>query len=249
MKIITVVDDNYAVPVQALAKSLRHHGHELTVVLVNPVKWEAYQPLFLLKCNVHITYRNYDIEQFAHVPNISYVKVELPRLFPEEERILYLDGDIVCMGDLSELETMDMEGHPTAGVVDSMWPIVGHNFRDEAIDVLVSMIGHDVNEPSFNGGVMLMDVEKWLADDIGEKILAFGTNPPTNKMVLGDQGAIALYHRGKFKQLGFEWNTSYKGRLHTVNDYTKILHWHGQKKPWNTDLEHGDIWHHYNEMK
>ena len=127
--------------------------------------------------------------------------------------------------------------------------LVGHNFRDEAIDDLTAMIGHDVNKPAFNCGVMLMDVKKWLADDIGEKILAFGTNPPTNSMVLGDQGAIALYHRGNFKQLRIEWNTSYKSKSHSVTDETKILHWHGQKKPWTDDLEYGDIWHHYNEMK
>ena len=250
MKIVTVVDDNYAVPVQALAKSLRHHGHELTVMARYPSDFgEKFDPLRRLGCDIHFSFKQYEIEQFAHVPNISYVKAELPGIFPEEERILYLDGDTVCMGDLSELETMDMEGHPTAGVVDTMWHLVGHNFRDEAIDDLTAMIGHDVNKPAFNCGVMLMDVEKWLADDIGEKIVSFGSNPPTNSMVLGDQGAIALYHRGNFKKLNKRWNTSYKARNHYVDEETLILHWHGQKKPWNTELEHGDIWHHYNEMK
>lgn len=250
MKIITVADDDYAVPIQALAKSLRHHGHELTVVAVNPKGWEIWDPLEELGCEVTSFERNWNIKQFAHVPNTTYMKIELPALFPHEERILYLDGDMVCTGDLSELETIDMEGYPTAGVVDSMWPLVAHNFTDESILLLTSMIGYDVNRPAFNAGVLLMDVQEWNTKQIGETVLEFATGPQTkNAGISGDQGALAFYHRGNFKKLDQKWNTSFKGRLHHVDEDTRIIHWHGPDKPWNSDVRHGEIWHRYNDME
>jgi lipopolysaccharide biosynthesis glycosyltransferase len=43
-----------------------------------------------------------------------YCRILLPQLFPNDERVLWLDADTLVMKSLAELETLDFGGHTTA---------------------------------------------------------------------------------------------------------------------------------------
>lgn len=52
------------------------------------------------------------------IPTAAYYRLYLQNLFPDVDRILYMDGDTIVFQDLSELITLDMKGNYFLGFLD-----------------------------------------------------------------------------------------------------------------------------------
>ena len=51
----------------------------------------------------------------------SYCRLFLDQILPEDvDRVLYLDSDVLILGDLQELWNIDLEGKCVAGVIDCL---------------------------------------------------------------------------------------------------------------------------------
>lgn len=89
----------------------------------------------------------------------SYIKLYLDDLLPNNvERVLYLDSDILVVGDLTELWEMDLQGHVGAAVVDCL----GEKYYD--------LLGLDKNAYYCNSGMILEDLKAWREKKIGDKV-------------------------------------------------------------------------------
>ena len=53
-----------------------------------------------------------------HFPPSSFIRIFLPELFPEIKKMLYLDGDTLCVGSLQELADLDLQDRLAAVVLD-----------------------------------------------------------------------------------------------------------------------------------
>ena len=90
------------------------------------------------------------------------------------ERILYLDYDVVCRGDISELYHMDLEGIEAAGVLD----IYGRHFYHY----------HGLfNDDYMNSGVMLFNLAECRQSGMFEKTRELCAR---RWMMLADQAAL-----------------------------------------------------------
>ena len=79
----------------------------------------------------------------VYLSRAIYLKCIIPYVIKDVDRVLYVDCDMLCRRDLTELYTMDLHGKPL-GVVKEYYPI----FHDDPIG------------SEFNTGLMLMDLPK-----------------------------------------------------------------------------------------
>ena len=66
---------------------------------------------------VHASLEKYrDIKQLAHISIACLLKFDICELIPQYDKLLYLDGDIIVRGDLTELYDTELEDHYAAAV-------------------------------------------------------------------------------------------------------------------------------------
>ncbi|GHV53016.1 universal stress protein A [Deltaproteobacteria bacterium] len=171
----------------------------------------------------------------------AYLKLLIPAICPELERILYLDGDTIARGSLAELYNTDMEDFYFAGVED-----FDHKIHRPPL-------GYADCFPYINCGVVLVNNKKILADH-PSYIVELGNKIKGSKLPLesGAQNVLNCFFHTKIKQIGFKWNchlsqyfTKIKSHSHKLTAPLRslfdkrIIHFAGGKhKPWLPHSRH-----------
>ena len=120
-----------------------------------------------LRTNTHIDLLEVDSSKFALLPLTSkaqtietYFRLALPNILPEIDKLIYLDADVVVMGDIKELWNQEMKDNILLAVED---PKYTSKNRHESL-------GMKKNSPYFNGGVLMMDLKKMRAFGLEQKV-------------------------------------------------------------------------------
>ncbi|MDR0742689.1 MAG: glycosyltransferase family 8 protein [Puniceicoccales bacterium] len=102
----------------------------------------------------------------ARFNSVVFYRLAIPKVFPELSRVIYLDCDIVAIGDISELWNEDLEGRPFGAVEED------GNFSDEKIraDKLAYLKFPEENR-YYNSGVLLIDSKKFEESQIFERVI------------------------------------------------------------------------------
>jgi lipopolysaccharide biosynthesis glycosyltransferase len=145
----------------------------------------------------------------------AYYRLVGPRVLPTSlSKILYLDSDVVVLRSLGDLWNTDLYDHALAAVED--------------IDA------RPVAFKNFNSGVMLMNLEFWRQNDVGERAIAFARNHP-EKIEYHDQDALNAILAGKWVELPAIWNDQINhfdiGMVPLAD--VAIMHCAGAIKPWH----------------
>ena len=155
---------------------------------------------------------------------------------PEVEKVLYLDADIVVLGDISKLWMVDLEGK-----------MLG------AVDIPGSTRGDDLGLPRecgyFNSGVLLIDLAQWRSTGALATVLSsLDRRGRTFKDV--DQDALNVCFHANRKHLAYKWNviTPFYTPSHDLQlsseeiDEVKkegcIIHFNGRSRPWSYLCRH-----------
>lgn len=177
--------------------------------------------------------------QHRHVSSAALLKFFLPSIFPDYEKILYIDGDTIIQKDLSDLYNTAIEDKYAAVVKDTIFFANPKHMRVAKIK----------NEFYFNSGVLLFNLSKFREDDITNKLIEYKRNNDTNFM---DQDAFnavlghnVIYVSWKYNFLPFYTKRLNPISLSCVYDYdfrdkkiedivneAIILHLGGPDKPW-----------------
>lgn len=137
----------------------------------------------------------------------------------DSDRLLYIDTDVLCNGDLSELCDIDIQNHVVAAISD--W--------DEQFEKAKrSLLGFD-GDGYFNGGVLLINLKKWIQENISEKALDYVLKYQPKQI---DQDALNVACANKVYWLGKAYNSITRVTQEAVNDDTALLHYTGADKPW-----------------
>ena len=167
-----ITDKNYSLATATACNSIINSKNKDTVLRIYVISTDL--PEVVRTCFTKISQADAEIivvstvnrlEHLAidhpHVSSAALVKFDLPNIFPQLDRILYLDGDIVCLADLYDLYHLSLGDH-YAAVVKDMAAMVdeGHH----------SKMGH---ASYFNSGVMLLNLSKMRDDNIPEKLIEF----------------------------------------------------------------------------
>ena len=148
-------------------------------------------------------------------------------LYPAVERLIYIDADTLCVGDVSELSTLDFDGNILMAVLDSGQWLLEHKPN----------IGLRADEPYYNSGVLYIDLRRWNEFGLSEKMMAILHE---RHLPMQDQDALNLLARDSIKELPVRFNqfVLLKEAPSPVPDDTIFIHFAGQLKPWQPWCEH-----------
>jgi lipopolysaccharide biosynthesis glycosyltransferase len=159
----------------------------------------------------------------------TYARLVSAELFPEMERAIYLDTDVVVNRDLSELFDLGLQDMPIGAVQDRYTPVASHPLS--ILDWQTR--GMSAEDLFFNAGVLLIDYKKWRQERIGERALEFAR---ANKeiCVRWDQTALNILLYKQWKAVDVRWNYMVHSNITETWDVSdKNFHITGQPKQWD----------------
>lgn len=159
----------------------------------------------------------------------TFIRLLIPsRLRDVTDKVLYLDADLLCFGDLSELLTLDLGDNIAAAVADE---------KDTTVKTQIPALGLKHGH-YFNAGVMYIDVRNWVAADVQQATLKSLT---TLDMRFADQDALNIALDGRIRYIDLKWNFRYhlvdyltrgETTLNIAQPYV-FMHFTGPVKPWH----------------
>ncbi|CAI5479113.1 unnamed protein product [Closterium sp. Yama58-4] len=177
------------------------------------------------KLGALITYKEGSGARKELVSIFNFLPFYLPQMAPQFRRIVYLDADIVVVGDIGELADVDMEGRPVAAVQDCMQTFKTYFDFDQLAAIQARKDPSKPWMPSgpfnkttcvFNRGVLLMDVQRWLQSNISGAIewwMSEFSRAPNPLYKFGmSQPPFLLTIYDRYKKLDRIWNTRGLGR-------------------------------------
>lgn len=165
----------------------------------------------------------------SHYSLSIFTRLVIPDVLKgQADRVLYLDADILCLGALDELITIDFDGKLAVVVPDA--PITTRR--------RVAALGLPHNE-YFNAGVMLINVDPWIAAGATAQAIDTLANS-TLDLRFNDQDALNIVLNGRAQYVDQRYNTLYD-LIHdlqvtrtTLRDLhgAVLVHFAGSVKPW-----------------
>lgn len=189
---------------------------------------------FNISININILHASV-LSEFSQFPCFSqhplgtFIRILIPNLLQGiTGKVLYLDADILCMGNLAELLSIE---------IDSCIAAVVHDELETTAKTQISTLNLPHSE-YFNAGVMYINVDNWVAYDSQNKAL---TILSMQDLRFADQDALNIVLNGRTKYIERKWNFRYhlvdvlsKGGMHlSVAEPVIFMHFTGPVKPWH----------------
>jgi lipopolysaccharide biosynthesis glycosyltransferase len=139
-------------------------------------------------------------------------------------RVLYLDADIICLGNMADITRIEMERKIVAAVPDV----------PRSQDINKGNIGLVTNEPYFNSGVLYIDIEKWNRSHVTQDVINALTDSD-GRFPYPDQDALNKVLLGKVAFIDKRWNLF---RNHFKPDSDTVFLHYLNDKPWQVWSQH-----------
>ena len=227
--VVFSADLSYMEKLETAMKSLCAHQDQLKIYVLNedlPTEWFAIMNQRLRQLDSEVINCRMSPEQFQsfslpsdHIHYATYFRYAIPE-FVEEERILYLDCDMIFTQDLSPLFEVDLKGYGLGAVVDKPTTTDG-----------------------FNAGLLVIDKTWWQEHQVTEAL--FDLTREHHQQVYGDQGILNLYFKDAWFPLPWTYNLQVGsdkdqylyGDLDWYDAFQGIpavIHYTSHNKPWTS---------------
>ena len=199
--------------------------------------------------NFSIDYKIIDISKnfnisylsLARMTSSTFIRMLLPDLFPEIDRALIMDVDIIALQDIASLWNENLDGHIWAAALDKPVAAAYYTFKRN-MDVTVDC-------KYANCGVMILDCQKWRDEKISQKCLEIEKSY-RDKLNCADQDVINKVFLGDFKELDSRYNSLFGNEDNIANRHFCYL-----RKPWfskynveGDEIKNFDDWWKYAKM-
>lgn len=153
-----------------------------------------------------------------------YFRLFIADMFPEYDKAIYIDSDVVITGDISELFDTDIGDNFIGACTD-----LSANDVPSLAAYMEEVVG--VNPSGYiNSGVLLMNLEALRRRRFSEHFLSLLEKYHFDS-VAPDQDYINAICNGKIHYLDEKWNTMPNERRKT-SESPKIIHYNLFSKPW-----------------
>ena len=167
ISVVLITDSNYVVPTAVTIKSILVNADNPVEIYVLGVGISNKNAKSLERAGANVIRTDVKLPQFdgrhPHVSAAALLKFDLPNIFAAKDKILYLDTDMIILGDLGKLFNTDLGKH-YAAVVKDMAAV-----RDNH----ATKLGH---KDYFNSGMMLLNLAKMRVDEISQKLIDYKLN-------------------------------------------------------------------------
>lgn len=142
-------------------------------------------------------------------------------LYPEIDKVLYIDADMVCNNSLEELVHMEFDGN-IAMVVHDQGKFVKDHMK-------TLKLKHD---RYFNAGMLYIDLKAWNENQISEQAIALLQK---RKFFLLDQDALNILLDGRAKFIERKWNEicNMEKKYSKISEEAVLVHFASRNKPWH----------------
>lgn len=269
VNIALISDNSYVVPTATAIWSIIKNKHKntfLNIYIVTADMHESSVKSFYRLANESVNIRIVDAStdkfQGIHKPKegtpcvasiAALLKFDLPNLVSEQDKLLYLDGDIIVRADLYDLFSTDIEDVYAGVVIDSGSIYYRHKY--------VKLVNQ-----YFNSGVMLLNLKKMREDSCSKLLIE--QKQKSNDSMLMDQNIFNIVFDRKIKTLPIIYNFLYVNLLRAtgkynidqinhvygtnfknlaeIRDQAVIVHYSSKDKPWKyEDVPLGEEWMQY----
>ncbi|HEV4660957.1 TPA: glycosyl hydrolase family 8 [Streptococcus pneumoniae] len=223
-------DYAYIRQIETAMKSLCRHNSHLKIYLLNqdiPQEWFSQIRIYLqemggdlIDCKlIGSQYTMNWSNKLPHINHMTFARYFIPD-FVTEDKVLYLDSDLIVTGDLTDLFGLDL----------------GENYLAAARSCFGAVLG-------FNAGVLLINNKKWKSENIRQKLIEL-TEKEHENVKEGDQSILNMLFKDQYSlledkynfQIGFDAGAAEKNHAFIfeipLTPLPKILHYISPDKPW-----------------
>lgn len=161
----------------------------------------------------------------------SYSRIFCAFKLPETvEKILYLDADMICTGDIAELYNLEFD--------DKLWVACEDGGIEENDLVRLNL---PLDYRYINSGMLLINTKK-IREIYDEKDMLKLIRDNQNVLVYPDQDFINKIFRNDIKIVNSKYNLIAKGvRYKDLEEKPLIIHYAGSTKPWHDNVSRFEI--------
>ncbi len=126
------------------------------------------------ECNIHINNNNNSILK-GIMPKgkvkslMQYYRWFIPELFPNEEKVIYVDADCIVNYDLTELYNIDIGNN----IIGACRDFFNQDLQQSIIHQGQPIYTYDFTYPSYLSGLLLINVKKWNKYNITNQLIEF----------------------------------------------------------------------------
>lgn len=264
INISVCLDDNYFKPAYLLINSIlqTNIATPFDFYIIFDYLSEEHKLLFthLSNDSIHFFFHKVNESDFKdcpirdgdHVSLATYYRLLLPAFLPKNvQKVLYLDGDMLCFSSLRGLYDINIKDYSLAASYDSQ---CFNSERKRLIDL-------NNESPYFAAGVLLVNLDYWRQNNIQKKTMDY-IKDNAEKLLWHDQDVLNAVLEGTIKQLDFRYNfyeTYFKGpekssmsnklwqEVVLAKKNICLLHFSQSEKPWHIECYHPlkQIWRDY----
>lgn len=162
-----------------------------------------------------------------------YFRLFIADMFPQFDKALYLDADVVVQDDIADLFSTDLGNHLFGGVSDAFMgsdPAMGH-YAEAAVGVPI----HDY----INSGVLLMNLAALRRERFSQHFLTL-LHKYHFQSLAPDQDYLNAMGHGRILYLPANWNVQARATGISAEE-THLVHYNLFRKPWRyADAAYGD---------
>ena len=191
---------------------------------------------FCKKYNIgNIIFKKYDANMsncplfLGHTTVETYIRLFVPFILDEDvDRMLYLDCDIICNGDISKLYETNLDKYYFAACQNV--PPLDTTGWNETMNINLEL---PEDNKYINAGVLLINFKKYKKDYSIEKINDF-IEENHERLIMQDQDIINKMFYKKIKILPGKYNYQINSYLdNDINKSSVLIHYSDSLKPWN----------------
>ena len=236
-------DDNYIPFLSVALSSIQKHmspqnNYRAVILYANNINLDNQEKITLKysKPNFEIIFRNIhsEIEHFSeslhtrdYYSKATYYRLLIPNLYPNIDKALYLDSDILVLDDIANLYNTNLEDNLVGAIHDGAVETIGP-FQD----YVVNTIGCKTQQDYFNAGVLLMNLEKMREIDFENKFLKLLSRVTFN--VAQDQDYLNVICKDRVAKIDFKWDVMPFENLKQDLQDIKLIHYNLSSKPWQS---------------
>ena len=239
--IFFAVDDNYATFLAVALKSIQQNSSrnyfysvfvlnaglkEETMVKLSDMQDENYEINFvnvqkeLAKIGGVLHTRDYYTKS-------TYYRLFIQKLFPQFDKALYLDSDIVVLGDISQLYNQDLKNNLVGAVIEDVMQNVDvfGTYVEECLDI--------DRKQYFNAGILLMNLKLFRDENVEGQFLNLISR--FKFAVTQDEDYLNVICKQRVKYFDLAWNKSPMQDDTFDDSKVKLVHYKMNLKPWHYD--------------
>lgn len=240
--IFFAIDDGYipflAVTLESmLSNSSSKYNYEIKVLHLNINEQNKKKIYKYKRENVNIEFVNIekDLQKIDnklytrdYYSKTTYFRLLIPELYPEYDKALYLDSDIVVLNDISILYNMDIGDNLVAATPDEA--VKNVKVFQEYVERVIGVSNYN---NYFNAGVLLMNLKALREFNLQNKFLYLLDT--VKYSVAQDQDYLNRLCKGRVKIIDGSWDKMPIGGEILKRDELNLIHYNLVSKPWHFD--------------